>query len=329
MLLLLAALPGLFWDGPADTTAAALREAGIKQIQVPAARLAEWKNVPDMAVEVADLQRAVKLLAPTVNYRMDQASASRAPWLMSNGWKFLRQSQGRFYYDVTGKTSAIAAAEAFCFGANASANAGGNAGAGVGGNAGANVMVRTDAAGLKPLAEMLEFLGSVNAEPLPLIADIGFIDDGSGVSGEVMNMMVRDNLLFEIVAKPDPRLKLTVRLGAKEYPLADAKNPGRVAQTIRGNLTDEKRSVRIYGSPVVVARLTGSGGKVRLQLLNYTGATRNVDGIRVRVLGQFPKHQLAAAGSPGLELVDYNVEADATEFTLPQLKTFAVIDLSR
>jgi len=308
MLLLLAALPTLFWDGAADT-APALREAGIRQIQVPAARLAEWKNVPDISAEAADLQRAVKLLAPTVNYRMDQASASRAPWLISNGWKFLRQPKGRWYYDVPGRQSAIAAAEAFSFGANA--------------------MVRTDAAGLKPLAEMLEFLGSVNTDPLPPIADIGFIDDGSSAAGEVMNMMVRDNLLFEIVAKPDPRFKLTARLGAKEYPLADAKNPGVVAHAIRGNLTDEKRSVRIYGSPVVVVRLTGSGGKVRLQLLNYTGATRNVDGIRVRVLGQYPQHQLAAADSPGLELVDYSAEPDATEFTLTQLKTYAVIDLSR
>jgi hypothetical protein len=316
MLLLLAALPALFWDGPADT-APALREAGIKQIHVPAARLAEWKNVPGMAAEAADPQGAVKLLAPTVNYRMDQASASRAPWLISNGWQFLRQPKGRFYYDVTGKASAMAAAEALCFGA------------GTGPNAGANVMVRTDAAGLKPLAEMLEFLGGVNAGPLPPIADIGFIDDGSAAAGEVMNLMVRDNLLFEIVARPDSRLKLTVRLGAKEYPLADAKNPSLVAHVIRGNLTDEKRSVRIYGSPVVVARLTGSGGKVRLHLLNYTGATRNVDGIRVRVLGQYPKHQLAAAGSPGLELADYTVEPDATEFTLTQLKTYAVIDLSR
>jgi hypothetical protein len=308
MFLLLAALPGLFWDGGADT-APALREAGIKQIQVPAERLAEWKNVSGISAEVTDLQRAVKLLAPTVNYRMDQASASRAPWLISNGWKFLRNPKGRFYYDVTGKSSAIAAAEAFCFDANA--------------------VVKTDAAGLKPLAEMLEFLGSVNGEPLPPIADIGFIDDGSPAAGEVMNMLVRDNLLFAIVAKPDASLKLVARLGTKEYPLAQARNPSLVVQTIRGNLTDEKRSVRIYGSPVVVARLTGSGGKIRLHLLNYTGATRNVDGIRVRVLGQYPKHQVAAAGSPGLELVDYSMEPDATEFTLTQLKTYAVIDLSR
>jgi hypothetical protein len=42
MLLLLAALPALFWDGAADT-APALHDAGIKQILVPKERLAAWK----------------------------------------------------------------------------------------------------------------------------------------------------------------------------------------------------------------------------------------------------------------------------------------------
>jgi len=312
MLLLLAALPGLFWEGGVNT-APALREAGIKQIQVPAARLAEWKAVSGISAEAGNLQGAVKLLIPTVNYRMDQASASRTPWLVSNGWKFLRNPKGRFYYEVTGKPSAIAAAEALCFGAAALIK----------------VDATTDAAGLQPLAEILEFSSGVHQDPLPPMADFGFVDDGSPAAGEVMNMLVRTNLLFEIVARPDPRFKLTVKLGTKEYPLTEAKNPGVVAQAVRGNLTDEKRSVRIYGSPVVVARLTGSAGRVRLHLVNYSGATRNVDGIRVRVLGQYPKHQLAAAGSAGLELADYSVEPDATEFTLTQLKTYAVIDLSR
>ena len=308
MLLLLAALPGLFWDGGPDT-APALKDAGIKQVRVPAARLAEWKGASGISAESADLQRSVKLLTPTVNYRVDQASASRAPWLITNGWKFLRNPKGSFYYDAAGKASAIAAAEAFCFGADA--------------------LVKTDTAGLKPLADMLGFFARIPAESMPPIADIGYIDDGSPLSGEVMNMMVRNNLLFQIVAKPDPRFKLTVKLGTKEYPLAEAKNPGVTAQAVRGNLTDEKRSLRIYGSPVVVARLTGGGGKLRVQLLNYTGASRNVDGIRVRVLGQYPRHQLAAEGSPGLELADYSAESDATEFTLTQLKTYAVIDLSK
>ena len=55
MLLLLAALPTLFWDGAADT-APALRQAGITKIQVPAARLAGWKGAPEITAEAADLQ---------------------------------------------------------------------------------------------------------------------------------------------------------------------------------------------------------------------------------------------------------------------------------
>ena len=308
MLLMLAALPALFWDGAADT-APALRDAGIKQILVPAARLASWKSVGGIESEAADLPGAGKLLAPMVNYRMNVAAATSAPWIVANGWRFIRRPRDRFYYDVTGKQAALAAAEAFCYGANA--------------------MIRTDAAGLKPLAEMLEFLRTITGEALPPVADIGYIDDGSPASGEVMNLLVRDNLLFQLVASPDRSLKVNVKLGAREYPLADAKNPGTVAHTVRVNLTDEKRSVRIYGSQVVVARLTASGGRAQLHLLNYAGASRKVDGIRVRLLGQYPKHQLWIADGAGVELLDYSVEPDATEFTLPELKTYAVVDLSR
>jgi hypothetical protein len=308
MLLWLAALPALFWDGAADT-APALRDARINRILVPAAQLASWQSVRGISAEAADLEGAVKLPPPTVNYRIDEASATRAPWLVANGWRFIRRPEDRFYYDVTGKQAALAAAEAFCYGANA--------------------MVRTDAAGLKPLAEMLGFLRTIAGEPLPPVADIGYIDDGSAASGEVMNLLVRDNLLFQLLASPDRRLKLNVKLGTREYPLEDARNPGTVAHAVRFNLTDEKRSVRIYGSPVVVARLTASPGQARLHLLNYAGTTRKVEGIRVRVLGQYPKHQLSLADGAGVALRDYSVEPGATEFTLPELKTYAVIDLSR
>jgi hypothetical protein len=308
MLLLLAALPALFWDG-APNTAPALRDAGIQQILVPAARLASWKGVADITAEGADPQSALKVLPPTVNYRMNEASATNAPWVMANGWRFIRRPGGRFYYDVTGRQAAIAAAEAFCYGIDA--------------------MIRTDAAGLKPLAGMLEFLRTITGDPLPPVADIGYIDDGTGVSGEVMNLMVRDNLLFQLVASPDPRLKLNVKLGTREYPLEQARNPGTVAHEVRANLTDEKRSVRIYGSQVVVVRLTAAGDRARLHLLNYAGANRKVDGVRVRVLGQYAKHHLWLADGAGVELLDYSVEPGATEFTLPELKTYAVIDLSR
>ncbi len=308
MFLLLAALPGLFWEGPADT-APALREAGIRQILVPAARLAAWKNATGITAVTGSLEGAVKLSTPTVNYRMDVASATNAPWLVANGWRFIRRPQSHFYYDVAGRQAALAAAEAFCYGADA--------------------MIKTDAAGLKPLAEMLEFLRAIPESAMPVVADIGYTDDGSAVSGEVMNLMVRDNLLFRVVSAPDPLLKVNVKLGTPEYPLADARNPGMMAHEVRHNLTDDRRSLRLYGSQVVVGRLTAEGDKVRLYLLNYAGANRRVDGVRVRVLGQYPKHQVWVAGGAGVELLDYSVDPDATEFTLPQLNTVAIVDLSR
>jgi hypothetical protein len=176
---------------------------------------------------------------------------------------------------------------------------------------------------------MLEFLRGVSRPETSPVADIGFVDDGSAIAGEVMNLMVRDNLLFRRVSAPDPNLKLNVKLGTREYSLEDAKNPGMMAKTIRANLTDEKRSVRMYGSVVVVARVAQTPSGARIQLLNYDGGSRQVNGLRVRLLGRYPKYKIAAAGSPGEELLDYTMEEGATEFTLPELKTYAVIDLTR
>src|SRR4051812_23842417 len=228
MLLLVAAvLPRLFWDAGPET-APALREAGIERIALPAARSDAWKGTTGVAIEVADPTKAIELVAPSVDYRANQGSASRSPWLNSNGWQFAREPKGLFVYDVKGGQAALAAAEAFSYGANA--------------------LIRSDSAGLKSLGQMLEFLRAVPASDMPPVADIGFQDDGSFEAGEVMNLMTKANLLFRIVKAPDRSLKLNAKLGTKDYPLEDAKNPSIVAQLIRSNLTDEKRSVRVYAS---------------------------------------------------------------------------------
>ena len=308
ILLLAAALPALFWDKGPDT-APALQQAGYARILVPPEQMAAWKGVAGIAAESADLNGAVKLMPPRVDNRANQGSASRSPWIDTNGATLLRTPQGRFSYDVPGPQAAVAAAEAFLYGVPA--------------------MVRTDAAGLQPLAQMLEFLRGVNVAPMPLVADVGFLDDGTPVAGEVIELMIRNNLQFRVLASPDRNLKLNVRLGTPEYSLEDAKNPNVVAQKIRTKLTDEKRSVRVYGTYTVVARLTASGGRARVHLLNYGGVARKVIGVRVRVLGRYSKHQLASAGLPGQQLLDYTLESNATELTLPELQTYAVVDLSR
>jgi hypothetical protein len=291
----------LFVDAGPES-APKLKESGIQAIAVPAAQSGAWSGVAGITVEGVDPVRAVKLLAPSVDYRANQGSATRAPWINSNGWRYLRQPGALFVYDVKGSQAALAAAEAFVFGGNA--------------------LIRSDDAGLKPLADMLAQLRAVPPADLPPISDIAFQDDGTATAGEVMNLMVKGNLLFRTVRAPDRSAKLNVKLGTKEFPLEDAKNPGKMAQLIRSTLTDDKRSVRVYGSVTVIARVTGNAERVRIQLLNYAGAERQVNGLRVRVLGKYSRHNHPA-------LLDFTVEPDATEFTLPEMKTYAVIDLSR
>jgi len=116
MLFLAAALPLLFWDaGP--SAAPALRDAHVERIAVPAAQADAWKGVAGISVQPASTDGLIKLAVPLVEYRPDQATASRAPWIQSNGWQLLRRPTGRFYYDAPGQAAGLAAAEAFSYGA--------------------------------------------------------------------------------------------------------------------------------------------------------------------------------------------------------------------
>jgi hypothetical protein len=305
LLFLAAAIPGLFWDkGP--ETADQLKQAGIARAIVPASREAEWKSTA-ISVRAGDTQGAVRLATPAASFRANEASATRSPWLVTNGWRILRQPQARYYYDAGGSASALAAAEAYAFGADA--------------------MISTDVAGLGPLGAMLAFLDGLKPFDAPAVADIGYIDDGSTASAEVINMLIRRNLLVKLVKTPEPRLGLNIEFGSPQYSKADAVDPGRMAQKIRAELGDARRSLRIYGSDVVVGRLAAAGGRARVHLLNY--GNRVVNGVRVRIAGRYSKHQAWIAGVTGVLAADLVVESAATEFTVPELRTYAVIDLSR
>ena len=157
------------------------------------------------------------------------------------------------------------------------------------------------------------------------MANIGVIDDGSDTMAEVLNLMARHNLLFHVIPAPDSKYDLNIRLGTAEYPKEDLADPYAFAMQIRHRLTDEKRLLRLYGSNVVLARLTGDGGQARVHLLNYGKST--VKGLRVRVLGSYPRGKLAAFGREKAELQDYGVQEGATEFTIPEMGSYAVIDL--
>jgi len=142
--------------------------------------------------------------------------------------------------------------------------------------------------------------------------------------------MVRDNLLFRILRSPEPGYKLIVQVGSDEYSKEEAKNPDLLVHKIRYNLTDARRTIRIFGTSVVLARVTAHGQHTRIQLLNY-GASRGmqVGAFRVHIRGRYQNAQLRSYGDETARIADYSFAAGATEFTVPELKIFAVVDLSR
>ena len=307
LLLLFLLTPGVFWDG-APATAELLQQAGITKIAVPPAMESQWKGQSGVSVEAVDLSSRTLLKPPAVQMRMNQASATRAPWIDGNGWRFIREPKGGYYYKVEAEAAALAAAEAFVFGGDA--------------------LVQADAEGLPALGEMLAFLGRIEPSDLPPRVNIGYIDDGSAASGELMNLMVRKNLPFKLVSVPDPSLDLNARFGSDEFLKGDTSDPSRLAQSVRARLTDDKRLFRVYGAETVVGRLMGDEKRARLYLLNYSSGRRSGFGIRVRVLGRYQNHKTAVSGRDGADIREYVVTDEATEFTIPEMGTLAVIDLS-
>jgi len=258
----------------------------------------------------ADLASRERLETPGIVARADLASPTRSPWIVANGWRFMRQPKEKYVYDVPAAKAALAAAEAFAYGADAVVR----------------IQNLEDLRGdLRGLGAMLTFLGQLPRADLTPIADLAVVDDGSAVTGEVMNLLARRNLLFEIVRSPSPRYRINIAVGSPAYPREGAADPSAFALKIRRQLTDEQRTLRVYGSEVVLCHFTGAAGRIRLHLLNYGG--RDVEGLRVRLRGAYRGQDAQVAGTGRVMLEDLIVADGATEFSLPRLTTYAVVDL--
>jgi hypothetical protein len=258
------------------------------------------------ALTDAELSRDA-LATPGVTARAGVASPTRAPWIVANGWRFMRQPGAKYRYELPAGKAALAAAEAFAYGADA--------------------LLKIDAADETSLGAMLTFLAGLPSVDLPAIADLAVVEDGTAATGEVMNLLARRNLLYEIVKAPSTRHRITIALGSREFPAEDAADPSAFALKVRRLLTDEQRTLRIYGSEVVIARLTGDSTRLRLHLINYGG--REIEGLRVRLRGAYASGEAFVAGAGRLALQDHLVADGATEFTLPRMATYAVVDLNR
>jgi hypothetical protein len=287
LLLLLASLPCV-WTQSASR--AALEAAGIKRL---------------CALTEAELAAREALPTPGVTARAGLASPTRSPWIVANGWRFTRNPGKKYVYDVPAGKATLAAAEAFAYGADAA--------------------MKIDPADAPNLGAMLTFLEGLPAADLPPIADLAVVDDGTPVTGEVMNLLARRNLLFQVVPAPSARFRINIAVGSAAYPRAEASDPSAFALKIRRQLTDEERSLRVYGSEVVIGRLTGDPQRVRLHLINYGG--REIEGLRIRLRGAYRNGEAYIAGSGRVALDDQVVAEGATEFSIPRIATYAVVDL--
>jgi hypothetical protein len=258
------------------------------------------------ALAEAELASREALPTPGVTARAGVASPTRSPWIVANGWRFTRHPGTKYRYDVPAGKAILAAAEVLAYGGDA--------------------IVKIDPLDEAGMAAMVKSLEALPSADLPAIADIGVIDDGSAITGEVMNLLARRNLLYQVVKAPSARFRLNIAMGSREYPIEDAADPNAFALKIRRQLTDEQRALRVYGSEVVIARLTGDARRIRLHLINYGG--REIEGLRVRLRGAYGTGDAWVQGAGRVPLQDHAVADGATEFSLPRVGTYAVIDLT-
>src|SRR5207253_4023205 len=117
---------------------------------------------------------------------------------------------------------------------------------------GLDALLQIDPADLAVVAPILTFAAGLPPDDLPPVADLAVVDDGTEATSEVMNLLARRNLLFAPVAAGSSTYPLTIVVGSPAYPLADAADPSAFAQKVRSQLTDARRSLRIFGSEVVI-----------------------------------------------------------------------------
>jgi hypothetical protein len=304
------ALPCVYWRQGIDTRAT-LEAAGIKSICVAAEQADAWRaaGLTVSPVTAAELESRIALAIPGITPKPGIASPTRSPWVVANGWRFLRDPAGKYGYAVpagSGK-GALIAAEAFAYNADA--------------------IIAIDSADAAATGAMLAFVETIPALDLPPIADLAVVDDGSAVTGEVINLLVRRNLLFELTRAPSSRYAINVKVGDPAYPASEAADPSSFALKIRRQITDEKRSLRVYGSEVVICRLSGDKSRARLQVINYGG--REIEGLRIRVRGRYSGGEAYVAGAGRTALADQVASEGTTELSIPRLGVYAVVDLKQ
>jgi hypothetical protein len=307
LLLFLAGLPALYWTEPVSS-APAVRGAGIERLLVPPDRLSGWRDagVAAEALAASDRESRAALDAPGLLAQPDVATYTVRPWVVANGWRFRRDPRGRFRYDgLPPDRAALAAAEAFAYDADA--------------------ILAIDPDGLERTGAMLRFLATVPDVDLPEVADVAVVDDGSPLVGEILSLLGRRNILFRPVPAAVSDARLCVQIGAPGFPREEAADPDAFSLAVRRRLTDDRRSVRLYGSEVTLVRVQRGARRARIHLLNY--GSRAIAALRLRLEGRWEAGSARGDGLGEMALEDFSPSDTATELTLPELRTYAVLDL--
>lgn len=243
-----------------------------------------------------------KAAVPRIDPQVSVASATRSPWLVSNGWLYRRNPDRKYEIDAREGGAVRAAAEAIAFSGTVLIHAG-----------------QAEAAGLAKLRQAAARLPRVD---LPEMADFEFVDDGRAVAGEILNLFARRNMLARGVAKPSGALPV-IRIGDGELTGDLARNPSEFAYAVRQKLGDDSRSLRVFGTEMAIVRVLSDGRTARVHAVNYSD--QPLEGVRIRVRGSFTQ-QAAYAGDAVEDLVQDN---GFTEFTFPEFDVYAVVDLRR
>ena len=308
-LLVAALLPVVLWDRGTESIDQ-LKEAGIRCIAVPASSAEDWRG-KGFCAQPVEAEKLEKLPVPGMRMRTrgaGTASATVAPWVDSNGWRFQLHPDRKFLYQVPAGRALLAAAEAFAFDADA--------------------VLQIADQDLRAVGEMLTFLQSLpRAEGLKPASNIAVINNGSPLLPEGLNLLTRRNLLFRIVNAPDRSADLNVEIGSKLFPKSESTNPVYVAERARELLTDKKRLLRVYGSENVLGRLLQGQQTARLHLLNYS--PRKAEALSIRVRGLYKKVRIHSFGYMDPVVTDIVLRDGGTEFFIPEMGPYAVIDLAR
>ncbi len=258
-----------------------------------------------VAAAPAGAQRA---MVPGVRPRVGVASATGLAWIDANGWRFERRRDATFSYTLPAGKVPLAMAEAFAWDADA--------------------VMKIEPEDLPVFGKMLKLLRAASSVNLPPVADIGIVDDGTAIGGEAMNMMARMNLLFRVIPKPAGQHPVELRLGGEK---GAPKNPAAYPDFARQRLGDEKRSLRIYGTSLILGRLCADASRGRVHLLNY--GQRPVDAVRIRVRGAWQRPEIRMVNHDGdavaAKLEDIEVVDGFTEFTIQEFAVYAIVDLAK